>query len=98
MYTTHCFIAGKGLQTFLTNGSDLFLRTFKDDEYFYCKNCKTYEFGQYNESICGHECQEPCIDYIDYTSKDNKSTEYCSSVHMEKSVIYIGGDPSDAKS
>ena len=90
MYT--CTIADKGFQfqAFSTNKSDHFSRTFKNDQYFYCKNCKTYEFGHNNETTCGMNCQTPCIGF--------NGTEYCSSVHMKKSVIYVGGDPAKAKS
>ena len=79
-----------GLQTFYTNGSDLFSRTFKTDEYFYCENCKTYEFLRYNQTVCGADCQTPCVLF-------NDKTNFCSSVHMEKSVIFIG-DPGKADS
>jgi hypothetical protein len=78
-----------GLQSIHTNGSDLFKRKFKTSEYFYCKNCKTYEFGGYNESVCQDSCQSPCVVPV------NSTASSCSSIHMEKSVIFVG-DPSKA--
>ena len=77
-----------GLQSISTNSSRLFKRKFKTSEYFYCKNCKTYEFGAHNESVCQNSCQLPCV---------NSTTSYCSRVHMDKSVIFVG-DPSKASS
>ena len=67
----------------------MFSRTFKTDEYFYCRNCKTYEFGGYNDTICDSDCQPVCVMY--------KNKSYCSSIHMEKSVIFVG-DPAKANS
>ena len=92
VYSIMHVYADKGFQfqAFSTNKSDHFSRTFKNDQYFYCKNCKTYEFGHNNETTCGMNCQTPCIGF--------NGTEYCSSVHMKKSVIYVGGDPAKAKS
>ena len=105
-------IADRGLQTFHTSGTDLFSRTFKLHQYFYCKNCKTYKFSEYNETTCGADlntlvpqCQTPCVNYTDWNEKDeggtcpsNKNKTVCSCVHMDNSVVYIDGDPSNADS
>jgi hypothetical protein len=80
-----------GLQSFHTNGTDLFRRTFKKNQYFYCENCKTFQFGGNNESLCEGDCQTPCVQYGNKSDDDS----YCSSVHMRKSVIFLG-DPSNA--
>ena len=100
----------RGLQTFYTNGTNLFSRKFKTHEYFYCKNCKTYQF---DEASCEadsleSECQLPCISYTDPskgsdeeqggTCPSDKNKTVCSCAHMEKSVIYIDGDPDKADS
>ena len=83
----HCYIlADTGLQSFSTNDTDLFQRTFKTSEYFYCSHCKTYKFGNYSSSVCQDSCQSPCVNNT------------CSAVHMEKSVIYVLKDPSKADS
>jgi hypothetical protein len=98
----------RGLQTFCTNGTNLFSRKFKTHEYFYCKNCKTYQFDEASceaDSLVS-ECQSPCINYTDPskgsdeeqggTCPNDKNKTVCSCAHMEKSVIYIDGDPDKA--
>ena len=81
--------AGNGFQMFLTEGEDLFNRTFRNNEYFYCERCKMYNFYHINQSICD-DCVKPCVN-------NSKNETVCSNVHMTKSVIYIK-DPSDGKS
>ena len=76
---------------FLTAEGDLFNRTFRNHEYFYCENCKQYTFYRYNESVCEEdECIQPCV-------KDESNATHCSEVHMKKAIIYIG-DPSKGNS
>ena len=76
---------------FLTAESDLFNRTFRNHEYFYCENCKQYSFYHYNESVCEEgECIQPCL-------MDDSSNTLCSEVYMKKAIIYIG-DPSKGNS
>ena len=90
--TLYVFTEG-GLQMFLTAEGDFFNRTFQNNQYFYCKHCKTYNFYYQNESVCGENCTEPCFSWI---TDDNNKTE-CSSLEMKKSVIFIG-NPSKATS
>ena len=80
---------GNGFQMFLTEEGDLFNRTFRNNEYFYCENCKMYNFYHINQSICD-DCVKPCVN-------NSKNETVCSNVHMKKSVIYVR-DPSHGKS
>ena len=41
-----------GNATFTTKGWDLFDRTFKPDQYFYCKGCKKFEFQNDSDAAC----------------------------------------------
>ena len=89
MYVIIHSCTGNGFQMFLTEEGDLFNRTFKNNEYFYCENCKMYNFYHINQSICD-DCVKPCVN-------NSKNETVCSNVHMKKSVIYVK-DPSDGKS
>lgn len=69
-------------RTYETRQASLFNRTFKQNEYFYCKNCKQYTFINkngaclHNNSYCSYLTLEKSIFYLGDIDKDYPKSEY----------------------
>ena len=69
-------------RTYETRQTSLFNRTFKQNEYFYCKNCKQYTFVNkngaclHNNSYCSYLTLEKSIFYLGDFDKDYPKSKY----------------------
>lgn len=73
-------------RTYETRQTSLFNRTFKQNEYFYCKNCKQYTFINkngaclHNNSYCSYLTLEKSIFYLGDIDKDYPKSEYSQNI------------------
>ncbi|XP_064394812.1 uncharacterized protein LOC135342053 [Halichondria panicea] len=71
-----------GVQTYVTNITNLFSRDFTRKDFFYCEKCKTFAFANCSEDTLG--CVDPC-------SKNEKNKTECNNtLEMMHAVIYPG--------